>query len=97
MNSPKINNLKKCRRIAGYTQKDIALIFNFTYTTVISKWERGLSLPCTKHLFTLSILYNVSPNELYPTLWESLKEEAAEKKLLLPSKNKITEDHHFYL
>jgi transcriptional regulator with XRE-family HTH domain len=97
MSSLRINNLKKYRRIAGYTQKDVALILDITYTAGISKWEKGFLLPCTEHLFILSHLYNALPNELYPSLWESLKQEAAEKKSFLPSKKKRIESHHFYL
>ncbi len=91
------NSLKKYRRIAGYSQKEVAFLLGFTYTTTISKWEKGLMLPSIEHLFTLSQLYNVLPHELYPDIWGSLKREVAQKKLSVPSKKNIRGIEHFYL
>lgn len=90
-----LNHLKRYRRMAGYSQKEIAFLFGFTYTTAISKWEKGYILPNMKHLFMLSQLYNAFPNDLYPELWEATKNTVIEKKKSLPKKKKTVQ--YFYL
>lgn len=91
------NNLKKYRCIAGYSQKEVALLLGFTYSATISKWEKGFMQPGIEHLFTLSQLYNVFPHELYPNIWSSLKKEVIEKRLLVPSNKNCKSNKFFYL
>lgn len=91
------NNLKKYRKIAGYSQNDIALMLGFSYPSNISKWEKGLSQPSIEHLIILSQLYNSLPNELYSFLWQTSKKTVAKKKLLLDPKEKTKSIDRFYL
>lgn len=51
------------RKEKNLTQKDIALMCNLS-TQAVSKWERGESTPDIETLEKLSILYNISINEL---------------------------------
>jgi transcriptional regulator with XRE-family HTH domain len=91
------NNIRKYRRIAGYSQKEASFILGFKQTSTVSKWEKGLLLPGIRYIFILSHLYNVLPHKLYPTLWESTKEEINEKVLSLPLKKNANSVEHFYL
>ena len=59
------NRLRKYRILAGYSQKDVAIILGMKSTSRISKWEQGTALPSLEYLFKLSILYHVLCDELY--------------------------------
>lgn len=65
----------------GYSQKDVAKIFEFKSTSRISRWERGESMPNVKNLLKLSFLYSTLPNELYADLWEDIRKKLREKKI----------------
>jgi len=67
------NNLKKYRRIMGYSQKEVAKIFGFKSPNRISRWEKGEAMPSVKNLLRLSALYATLPNELYFELWQEVK------------------------
>ena len=75
------NRLKKYRRIAGYSQKEVAKILGFRSTGRISRWEKGVSMPSLKNLLKLSFLYSTLPAELYADLWDDVRKELGTKKL----------------
>ena len=54
-----INNLKKIRENAGYTQKQLANILNTTVRTV-SRWENRKSRPSFNHILKLNEIFNRS-------------------------------------
>jgi transcriptional regulator with XRE-family HTH domain len=91
------NNLKRYRHIAGYSQKEVALILGFSYTATISKWEKGFLLPDTRYLFLLCHLYTTTPQELYDNLWQSLMEEIDVQKYKVLPKKSVESATHFYL
>lgn len=96
--SRKQNNLKRYRRIAGFSQAEIAVILGVGYTTTISKWERGFLLPNISQLFTLSILYNTTPQELYYTIWQQqMQTIGMMKSRELLEKKQVIHNEHFYL
>lgn len=55
--------LLDCRKRKNLTQKDLAMLCNVS-TQAVSKWERGESFPDIEILEKLSILYDISINEL---------------------------------
>lgn len=69
------NSLKKYRRLAGYSQKQVAQILGLKQSSCISQWESGTSSPRVKQLFQLSFVYKTIPNHLYFDLCRTWKEE----------------------
>ncbi len=72
------NRLRKYRILAGYSQKDVAIILGMKSTSRISKWEQGTALPSLEYLLKLSILYHVLCDELYYNHRVKYREELAE-------------------
>jgi len=67
------NYLKRIRRAAGYSQREVASILGVSYTTSICKWEKGLLMPGLRHVFIMANLFEVMPQELYVELWQTTK------------------------
>ncbi len=63
------NKLKWFRRCQGYSQKKVARLLGLTDTTMLSKWEHGVSYPSLLHVFRLARMYQVLPHELFVDLW----------------------------
>jgi len=68
------NNLRKCRLVRGFKQKDVAKILGFGSTSTISKWENGYCLPNTLNTFRLAILYRCMIDALFFDLKIELQE-----------------------
>ncbi len=64
------NSLKIYRRMMGYSQKEVAKIFQFKSPSRISRWEKGEAMPSVSNLFLLSILYKTLPAQLYDELYQ---------------------------
>lgn len=91
------NSLKRYRRLAGLTQKEVASILGLKKTSCISRWEKGLSFPSIKHVFQLSLLYKTQPDNLYDELWSRLNEEIKrlERELLAQHELLIINEKYF--
>jgi hypothetical protein len=44
-------------------------------TSVLSRWEHGLVLPNIEQVLRLSLIYETEPQQLFDTLWETLRIE----------------------
>lgn len=71
------NRLWRYRTLAGYTQKEVAVLLGVADTAMISRWERGLTMPSGEHLLKLSKLYKTLVNELYYELGKEYEQELA--------------------
>ena len=49
----------------GYTLKQIAFLLELPDTSLLSRWERGLSCPTHKDMLKLAIIYGTSCDSLY--------------------------------
>lgn len=67
--------LRKHRRLSGYSQSDVARKLNLKSTTIISRWERGLALPSLENALRLSALYKVLVNDLFWALFTEYRNE----------------------
>jgi len=63
-----VNSLRKHRRLMGYSQEEVTSRLNLQSTSMISRWERGISMPSGDNLLKLSILYKTLVNQLYRDL-----------------------------
>ena len=58
------NNIKRMRKAAGISVKDMQGIFGFGTPQAIYKWQKGASLPTIDNLVILSILFNVKVDDI---------------------------------
>lgn len=49
----------------GYTQNAVMQKLNLQSTSMISRWENGMTMPSADNLLKLSVLYKTLVNELY--------------------------------
>ena len=64
---------------AGLRQIDIAQALKMDCADRISRWEHGVAMPQINNLFRLAILYKVSPQDLYPELWQDISVKIASR------------------
>jgi transcriptional regulator with XRE-family HTH domain len=62
------NQLRRYRRIAGFTQTDVAKKLKLRGTHRVSLWEKGETMPSAKNLIKLTMLYRTNVLELYGAL-----------------------------
>lgn len=61
-------NIQRLRQAKGYSIRDLQRYFGFQEPQAIYKWQRGECLPSVDNLFALSVLLEVSVNDiLIPT------------------------------
>lgn len=70
MNLPSIDmtatgqNIRRLRRQAGLSVKDLQDIFGFATPQAIYKWQQGTALPTIDNLVALAAILRVSPDEI---------------------------------
>lgn len=74
------NCLRKQRKAAGLTQKQVALVLGVSNTGMISRWENGSRFPSPVNIFRLSVLYNTMADALYLDLIMALRNEVLTKR-----------------
>lgn len=57
-------NIERLRKEAGYTVKDLQIIFGFGTPQAIYKWQHGTALPTVDNLVLLSAIFMVSIDEI---------------------------------
>ena len=58
------NNIKRMRKTAGISVKDMQEIFGFGTPQAIYKWQKGAALPTIDNLVILSILFKVKVDDI---------------------------------
>ena len=75
-----INNcLRKYRKVRGLKQKDVAKILGFKSTSMISRWENGVSLPSTQNLLKMAVLYRTIVDALFIDLIREFKRKTLKR------------------
>ncbi len=69
------NHLRRFRKQMGLTQVEVATLLGLAYTTRVTKWEQGSSIPSLHNLFKLSAIYHCFPHELYPECFARFVEQ----------------------
>jgi len=67
------NRLRFHRQQANLFQKDVAKALGLDCADRISHWENGIAMPNVVNLFRLAAIYGVTPQDLYPGLYELAK------------------------
>ena len=73
------NSLRRYRRARGLTQKEVARVLGLKSTSMISRWERGVSLPSVLNLFKLAVLYRKMADALFLDLRKALEKELCKR------------------
>lgn len=77
------NNLRRCRKVRGFTQKRVAVILGLKSTAIISRWEQGLCLPETSNLGRLAGIYRTTADALLREYFQELHREMIRKEELI--------------
>jgi transcriptional regulator with XRE-family HTH domain len=70
------NKLRSYRRCFAYSQKKVARMLGLSGTSVLSKWETGVSMPDIVQVFRLARLYQTEPHLLYEDLWDQSAQDS---------------------
>ena len=81
MNHRMPNSLRHYRKRAELTQQEVAQILGLGKRgdDSVMQWERGYRFPNIVNWFKLSVLYKVTPEELYSELFKGLGKGFAKK------------------
>jgi len=69
------NLLRRYRKARGLSQRQAARILGIGSTSMISRWEKGISLPNTLNVFKLALLYRTMADPMFPDLTRMLRDE----------------------
>ncbi|MHB9010629.1 MAG: helix-turn-helix transcriptional regulator [Ignavibacteriaceae bacterium] len=69
------NNLRQHRTERGLKQDQVAAALGLKNKTLISRWERGRSIPSLITAVRLSVIYATPINVLFVSLMETIKNE----------------------
>lgn len=64
------NFLRVARQNAGYQQKQVASLLGHDHSTTLCDWENEKRMPSAINLIKLCVLYNSTPQDLYPEYCE---------------------------
>jgi transcriptional regulator with XRE-family HTH domain len=65
-------SLRRYRKDAGFTQRDVVRILGLSTTERLSRWENGSIDPNLENLLNLVALYKATPQELFPERWQAI-------------------------
>jgi len=82
------NQLKQYRKAKGYKQMAVAGMLGLTDSSLLSRWERGFSMPNAVNLLRLAAIYGVSVENLYKETYRTLKEELVCRPATIPDTEK---------
>ena len=60
------NFLRVARQNAGYQQKQVAKLLGYETASTVNDWENERKMPSAINLMKLCVLYDTTPQELYP-------------------------------
>src|SRR4051794_30052216 len=83
--------LRTYRRRRGLTQKELARLLLGCSGTHISRVERGIRKPNTDTVIAAAVLFGVSIEELFPTLYRDIDERVVEQTYKLYEK--VNDEH----
>jgi len=91
----KQNSLFIFRRRMGFTQKYVACLLGQSTTSMVSRYERGQSLPPLPVALSLGAILRVPVEFLFPGLYDELRKRirAKEESLALPEQQALFPGH----
>lgn len=73
------HSLRRYRRARGLQQKEVAEILGLKDSSMISRWEKGFSLPSTLNIIKLALVYRTMIDALFLDVMRSMLEDLREK------------------
>lgn len=73
------NYLRRCRKARGFTQKEVAWILGLESSSMISRWEKGVSLPETINAIKICIIYETTVDFVFQELRDAVVEQVAKR------------------
>ena len=67
------NRLRVIRQNTGYQQQQVAKLLGVKNVVSICQWENENTMPSGINLIKLCILYNKTPQELYPEYYQRIE------------------------
>ncbi|OPY73241.1 MAG: Helix-turn-helix domain protein [Syntrophorhabdus sp. PtaU1.Bin002] len=83
------NCLRKCRKIAGYSQKQVALLLGIENAGMISRWENGSCFPSPVNIFRLAAVYHTMADALYIDLLRAVRREIQARRNQLEARREL--------
>jgi transcriptional regulator with XRE-family HTH domain len=77
------NNLRRHRKLMGYSLKDIGFLLNLKCTGRLSRWEQGVSFPNLKNVIKLGIIYRSLTDQFYFDLKEQFRKDISKREKIL--------------
>ena len=87
------NRLLKVRKSLNLTQEQVAATLGLKNKTLISRWERGRSIPTLITAVRLSVIYQISLDTLFSGLLDFVNEEYKNPMLKLDSEIQGIQTH----
>lgn len=69
------NYLRRCRKARGFTQREVAWILGLESSSMISRWEKGVSLPETLNAIKIAVVYQITVDYVFEELRDTLSDE----------------------
>ncbi|MBY0377307.1 MAG: helix-turn-helix domain-containing protein [Gammaproteobacteria bacterium] len=66
------NRLQMFRKGAGYQQQHVATLLGLNNPASLSDWENEKQMPNGTNLIKLCIIYNTTPQQMYPEYFQQL-------------------------
>ena len=73
------NRLRKCRIARNMRPEVVAEIMGLKYTSQLSQWESGKTVPALVNVFKLAGVYKVFVEDLYYDTWDKIRNEVTLK------------------
>lgn len=75
--------LRTFRRHWGFSQKEMAFLLDITDASQMSRYEKCISTPTARNLILLEMIFNASPEALFPALCEDIEDALMRRALVL--------------
>lgn len=82
------NKLRRCRRLSGYKQREVAKLLGLKSSARLARWEKGKSFPSVPNLLKLSALYSTLANDFYFELYQCYKKDLTKQQVRFKKKKK---------
>jgi transcriptional regulator with XRE-family HTH domain len=91
-----LNSLFIFRRRMGFSQKHVARLLGFPDTSMLSRYERGKSMPPLNMALSLGIVLRVPVEFLFPGLYDGLRNRirAEEEIIARPTQQTLFPSQH---
>lgn len=70
-------NIERLRKEAGYTVKELQMVFGFGTPQAIYKWQHGAALPTVDNLVVLSKIFDVAIDDILVVVQSAIEQKVS--------------------